>query len=40
VTLAVTGNIISGRVFRRYRVTVFQWHRLPLNEKSTGTYGW
>jgi hypothetical protein len=30
VTLAVTGNTNSGRVFRRYRVTVFQWHRLPL----------
>jgi hypothetical protein len=30
VTLAVTGNTISGRVFRRYRVTVFQRHRLPL----------
>jgi hypothetical protein len=31
VTLAVTGNTISGRVFRRYKVTVFQRHRLPLN---------
>jgi nitrate reductase NapE component len=30
VTLAVTGNTISSRVFRRYRVTVFQRHRLPL----------
>jgi hypothetical protein len=30
VTLAVTGNTISGRVSRRYRVTVFQRHRLPL----------
>jgi hypothetical protein len=30
VTLAVTGNTISGRVFRRYRVTVFQRHRLLL----------
>jgi hypothetical protein len=30
VTLAVTGNTISGRVFRRFRVTVFQWHRLLL----------
>jgi hypothetical protein len=30
VTLAVTGNTISGRVFRRYRVTVFQRHRVPL----------
>jgi hypothetical protein len=24
VTLAVTGNTISGRVFRRHRVTMFQ----------------
>jgi hypothetical protein len=30
VTLAVTGNTISGRVFRRQRVPVFQRHRLPL----------
>jgi hypothetical protein len=30
VTLAVTGNTISGRVFRRDRVTVFQRHRLLL----------
>jgi hypothetical protein len=30
VTLAVTGNTISGRDFRRQRVTVFQRHRLPL----------
>jgi hypothetical protein len=30
VTLAVTGNTISGRVFRRHRVTVFQGHRVPL----------
>jgi hypothetical protein len=30
VTLAVTGNTISSRVFRRDRVTVFQWHRVPL----------
>jgi hypothetical protein len=30
VTLAVTGNTISGRVSWRQRVTVFQWHRLPL----------
>jgi hypothetical protein len=28
--LAVTGNTISGRVFRRNKVTVFQGHRLPL----------
>jgi nitrate reductase NapE component len=30
VTLAVTGNTISGRVFRRHRVTDFQGHRVPL----------
>jgi hypothetical protein len=30
VTLAVTGNSIYGRVFRRCRVTVFQRHRMPL----------
>jgi hypothetical protein len=30
VTLAVTGNTISGRVFRRQRVPEFQRHRLPL----------
>jgi hypothetical protein len=30
VTLAVTGNTISSRVFRRYKVTVFQRHRLLL----------
>jgi hypothetical protein len=30
VSLAVTGNTISGRVFRRYKVTVFQRHRLLL----------
>jgi hypothetical protein len=30
VTLAVTGNTISGRVVRRQRVPVFQRHRLPL----------
>jgi hypothetical protein len=30
VTLAVTGNTNSGRVFRRQRVPVFQRHRLPL----------
>jgi hypothetical protein len=30
VTLAVTGNSISGGFFRRHRVPVFQWHRLPL----------
>jgi hypothetical protein len=32
VTLAVTGNTISGQDFRRYRVTLFQWHRLQLRE--------
>jgi hypothetical protein len=30
VTLAVTGNTISGRVIRRHRVSMFQRHRLPL----------
>jgi hypothetical protein len=30
VTLAMTGNTISGRVFRHNKVTVFQRHRLPL----------
>jgi hypothetical protein len=30
VTLAVTGNTISGRVFRHQRVPEFQRHRLPL----------
>jgi hypothetical protein len=30
VSLAVTGNTISSRVFRRYKVTVFQRHRLLL----------
>jgi hypothetical protein len=30
VTLAVTGNSISGRVVRRQRVPVFEGHRLPL----------
>jgi hypothetical protein len=30
VTLAVTENTNSGRVFPRRRVPVFQGHRLPL----------
>jgi hypothetical protein len=30
VTLAVTRNTNSGRVFRRYRVKVFEWQRLPM----------
>jgi hypothetical protein len=30
VTLAVTGNTISGRDFRRQRVPVLQRHRMPL----------
>jgi hypothetical protein len=30
VTLAVTESIIFCRVFRRQRVLVFHWHRLPL----------
>ena len=33
MTLAVTGNSVSGRVFRRQRLTVFQRHRLH----STGS---
>jgi uncharacterized membrane protein len=36
VTLAVTGNTISGRVFRRYRVTVFQRQSTAVDQKSTG----
>jgi hypothetical protein len=39
VTLAVTGNTISGRDFRRYRVTVCQRQRLPLTEVDE-IYGW
>jgi hypothetical protein len=39
VTLAVTGNTISGLVFRRFRVTVCQWHRRPLTEVDE-IYGW
>jgi uncharacterized membrane protein len=39
VTLAVTGNTVSGRVFRRYRVTVFQRHRHALTGVDV-TYGW
>jgi hypothetical protein len=30
VTLPVTGNTISGPVFRRRRMPVFEWLRLPL----------
>jgi hypothetical protein len=30
VTLAVTGNNISGRVFRRHRVPEFERYRPPL----------
>jgi hypothetical protein len=30
VTLVVTGNTISGKVFRRQSVRVFQRHRMPL----------
>jgi hypothetical protein len=30
VTLAVTGNTISGRVVQRQRVLMSEWHRLPL----------
>jgi hypothetical protein len=40
VTLAVTGNTISSRVFRRYKVTVFQRHSTAINQKVGGTYGW
>jgi hypothetical protein len=29
VTLAVTGNTISGQLFRRYRMPVSEWLRLP-----------
>jgi nitrate reductase NapE component len=39
VTLAVTGNTISGRVSRRCRMTVCQWHRLPLREVDK-IYSW
>jgi hypothetical protein len=30
VMLAVTGNTKSGRVFRRQRMLVFEWYRLPF----------
>jgi hypothetical protein len=30
VTLAVTGSTISGRVFRRCRMTVYERHRVTL----------
>jgi hypothetical protein len=30
VTLAVTGNTISRRIFRNCRVTVFRWQQPPL----------
>jgi hypothetical protein len=36
VTLAVTGNTISGRIFRRQRVPVFQRHRSAVDQKSMG----
>jgi hypothetical protein len=39
VTLAVKGNTISDRRFRRYGVTVCHRHRLPLREVDE-TYGW
>jgi hypothetical protein len=39
VTLAVTGNNISGRNFRRCRMTVCQRHRLPLREVDN-LYSW
>jgi hypothetical protein len=30
VTLAVTGNTVSGRVSVCQRLFIFEWHRLPL----------
>jgi hypothetical protein len=30
VMLAVAGNTKSGRVFRRQRMLVFEWYRLPF----------
>jgi hypothetical protein len=39
VTLAVTGNTISGRRFRRFGVTVCHRHRRPLTEVDE-IYGW
>jgi hypothetical protein len=38
VTLAVTGNTISGRVVRRRVMQMSERHRLPLPEVD-GTYG-
>jgi hypothetical protein len=35
VTLAVTGNTISGRVLRRQRMPMFEWHRC-VDRKSIG----
>jgi hypothetical protein len=32
VTLVVTGNTISGRIFLHQRVPEFERHRLPLTE--------
>jgi hypothetical protein len=30
VTRTVTWNTVSGRVFRRCRLAVYHWHRMPL----------
>jgi hypothetical protein len=37
VTLAVTGKTISGRAFRRQRVSVLQKHRLSLTGRPWAT---
>jgi hypothetical protein len=39
VTLAVTGNIISGEDFRRSRMSVSQRHRRLLTEIVESTVG-
>jgi hypothetical protein len=39
VTLAVTGNIISGEDFRRSRMSEFQRHRRRLTEIDEYTVG-
>jgi hypothetical protein len=36
VTLVVTGNTISGRVFQRHGVPEIERHRLPLIRKLMG----
>jgi hypothetical protein len=40
VTLAVTGNTTFGRVFRRYRVTVFQEASTAVDREVDETNGW